>query len=202
MRTLLRLSVVLATATAALGAAFAGVPAFAGPGGGTCTLQGTANFSGGGLTTTSQSLTYSFTGTLSSCQSNVGGVATGAITAGDQIKINGVTYQEPLASLTGSCSSSTTSGTSIVQWSDGTYTVIAYTTTGAGATVALQGSVIKDVVLTGGPNNTTYTLATTGVYPVNDSAVGALVFGANPTACATGVTSASITGQTGIGATS
>ena len=63
------------------GASLAG----AATGGGECQLQGVANLSPP-LTNTSASFAYSFTGTLSSCQSNVAGAPTsGTVSAGIQL---------------------------------------------------------------------------------------------------------------------
>src|SRR3989442_13457603 len=63
------------------GAALAG----AATGGGECQLQGVANISPP-LTSSSGSFAYNFTGTLSSCQSNVAGApTTGNVSAGIQL---------------------------------------------------------------------------------------------------------------------
>jgi hypothetical protein len=93
----------------------------------------------------------------------------------------------------GSCGSSTTSGTAVVQWGDGTTTVIQYSTTGAAAAVNLQGTVVDSVTA----GTTTYT---TTRY-AGDSALGALAFQpSDPTACAgAGVTTAGIDGNVGLG---
>jgi hypothetical protein len=161
---------------------------------GGCQLQGTANISPG-LTNTAQPFTYSFSGNLSSCGSSQGAVpATGTVSAGKVITVAGLQYQEPIASGTGSCGSSTTSGTSIAFWPDGTNTVVSYSTTGALAAVQLSGKVIPSVTLNqvGGPGTTTIT---TTRYAGN-SAGGLLVFQpSDPTACGTtGVTTAAISG--------
>lgn len=153
--------------------------------GGGCQLNGTANFSPG-LSSTAQNFNYSFTGSLSGCQSSSGGPASGTVFAGT----NGL----PTPTGNGSCSSSTTSGISVAQWSDGTTTVIRYTTSGAAAEVALQGTVIPSVTSSTG---TTYT---TTRY-VGDSALGNLFFQPpDPTACVgAGVTSAGISGVVSLG---
>jgi hypothetical protein len=184
--------------------------------GGGCQLQGTASFSPG-LTNTAQNFTYSFAGSLSSCQSSVAGAPTsGTVEAGKTVtaqvhnSITGatdtVTYQEPIPSGNGSCGSSTTAGTSIVTWADGTKTVISYTTTGAAAAVSLSGNVVPSVTLNatnavaGDP--TTLTVSTTR-YAGNGSE-GALTFQPpDPTLCGTtGVTSAGISGIVGLGTSS
>lgn len=177
-------------------AAFA-TPAVAAPSGGGCLLQGTASFSPG-LSTSSQPFGYSFTGKLSNCQSSVANApASGTVTAGEPITIGGVTYQEPPATGSGGCASSTTAGTAFVQWADGTLTIVKYTTTGAAAAVVFQGSVLPSVVL----GSTTVT----STRYVGASSLGLLAFQPpDPTACNTsaGVTSAGISGFIGLGSAS
>src|SRR2546428_7443640 len=132
MRTLLRLAV---TTVVLVAVPFAG-SASASPNAGGCQLQGTANFSPG-LTNPAQSFTYNFTGNLTNCQSSSGGPASGTVFAGT----NGL----PVPTGNGSCASSTTQGIAVAQWSDGTTTVVSYSTTGALAAVNLQGTVIASV---------------------------------------------------------
>jgi hypothetical protein len=148
--------------------------------GGGCQLSGTANFAPG-LTSTAQNFSYSFSGSLTNCQSSSGGPATGQVFAGT----NGL----PAPTGSGSCGSSTTSGVAVVQWADATTTVVQYSTTGALAAVALQGTVI--------PSAGTFT---TTRYAGAD-ALGGLVFHpADPTGCVgAGVTSAAIDGFVGLG---
>src|SRR2546422_9781915 len=91
-------------------------------GGGECQLQGVANISPP-LTSSSGSFAYNFTGTLSSCQSNVAGApTTGNVSAGVQLPgtvtltcTNGTTtgtvmYQKPLPQGSGSVGNNTTAG--------------------------------------------------------------------------------------------
>src|SRR5438105_4735794 len=99
-------------------------PASAAPNGGGCQLHGTASFSPG-LTNTAQNFSYSFTGSLTNCQSSSGGPATGTVIAGT----NGL----PTPTGNGSCGSSTTGGVAVAQWADGTTTVVQYSTSGAAA---------------------------------------------------------------------
>ena len=186
------------------GAAKATTAATPGPSGGACQLAGTASFTPG-LTSNSAPFNYGFTGNLSGCQSNNGSPASGTVSAGSPISVAGVTYQEPAATGTGSCSNSTTQGTSITQWAGGTYTVVNYTTTGAGAAVQLSGTVIPSVVVSG-PNGTTTTITTNEAStPVGSSAVGELTFStASPTDVANcntaaGLSSAVINGFIEIG---
>ena len=95
---------------------------------GGCQLHGTASFAPP-LTNTAQNFSYSFTGNLSNCQSSSGGPGSGTVFAG--------TNALPVSTGNGSCCSSTTNGTAVVQWADGTTTVVQYSTSGAAAAVAL-----------------------------------------------------------------
>ena len=185
--------------------------------GGGCQLQGNASFSPG-LGATSKSFVYSFAGNLTGCQSTVAGApTTGKVEAGktqtrtytDPVTgvSHTVTYQEPIGTGTGGCSNSTTSGTGIVTWSDGTISVLSYSTTGAAAAVNLSGSIAPSVTLTavdaqpGDP--TTITISTTRY--LGNSSQGVLAFQPpDPTACNTpaGVTAAGISGFVGLGASS
>ncbi|HMC06616.1 MAG TPA: hypothetical protein VKG89_04380 [Solirubrobacterales bacterium] len=178
-------------------------PAFAQSGGG-CQLQGNANFSPG-LNSTSQDFTYSFGGDLTGCQStDTGAPTSGAVEAGKVLTDpSGEQFQEPAATGTGSCGSSTTNGTGIVTWSDGTQTVVEYSTTGAAAAVNLSGTVVPSVTLQAinpQPGQPTSKTVTTTRY-AGASALGALAFQPpDPTACAgAGVTTAGISGFIGLG---
>jgi len=192
--------------------AISGSSATAASGGG-CQLQGTASFSPG-LSNTAGPFSYSFAGDLTSCQSNVAGApTTGTVEAGKTVtrqvvnSITGatdtVTYQEPVPSGSGGCASSTTSGTGIVTWADGTQSVLDFATTGAAAAVNLTGSVVPSVTLqatnaqAGDP--TTLTITTTRY--AGYSSQGVLAFQPpDPTACsAGGVTTAGISGFVGLG---
>ena len=177
--------------------------AFAQSGGG-CQLDGTANISPG-LNTGAQPFSYGFHGNLTGCQSNQSGSpATGTVSAGEAVSINGQQFQEPVSSGNGSCASSTTNGIAIVTWADGTQTVVQYSTNGAAAAVQLQGTVIASVTLPainpqpGQPTSTTVTTTRYG----GGSALGVLAFEPpDPTACNTpgGVTTAGISGFIGLG---
>ena len=179
------------------------VPGAAAQESGGCQLQGTAAFSPG-LANTAKNFNYSFSGALSGCQSSTSGAPTsGTVSAGEVVTIAGQQYQEPVATGNGGCASSTTSGTAIATWADGTQTVIQYTTTGAAAAVNLQGKVVPSATLqainppAGAPTSTT---VTTTRY-AGDSALGALAFQPpDPTACntAAGVTTAGISGFVGL----
>lgn len=177
MKRMLVSAVIVALTALAGGATTA--PAQSGSG---CQLQGTANFSPG-LSTTAQNFSYSFTGSLTSCQSSTSGAPTsGTVFAGT----NGL----PAAAGNGSCVSSTTNGVAVAQWSDGTTTVFQYSTNGALAGVALQGTVISSITSSTGTTYTTTRYA-------GDSAAGQLAFQPpSPTSCQTGATEAAISGAT------
>src|SRR4029077_10316089 len=127
-----------AAAVSAAGAAFALAPAasadnyLAG-----CQLGGNAKFDGSGLQGAPSygPISYSFDGTLSNCQSSNGGPASGTVFAGEQ----GLSHP----SGSGNCSSSDSSGESVVRWADNKYTVIDYKTTGVTGAVTLTGSVVS-----------------------------------------------------------
>jgi hypothetical protein len=179
-------------------------PSAFGASAGGCQLQGTANFSPG-LNQNAQNFTYSFNGGLSGCQSSQSGApASGTVSAGEIVTISGQQFQEPVPTGNGSCGNSTTSGTAIVTWADGTQTVVQYSTTGAAAAVHLQGTVVSSVTfqavnpLPGQPTSTT--VSTTRY--AGSSALGLLAFEPpDPTACNTpaGVSAAGISGTIGLG---
>jgi hypothetical protein len=193
-------------------------------GGGECQLSGTATFDPPGLTATGGSFSYAFSGTLSGCNSNVSGAPTqGTIAAGNAYTttVSGtdpttgpwsVTYALPQSTGTGGCAQSSTQGTSVTTWPDGSTTVATYTTTGALAGVALQGSVVPSATLTevsstgtvppGTPTTSTVS-STNASFPAGDGVAGSLVFSvADPTQCQTGVRSAGINGAVGLGSPS
>ncbi|MDX6641602.1 MAG: hypothetical protein QOF12_2613 [Solirubrobacteraceae bacterium] len=177
----------------------------AGQGAGGCQLDGTANFSKG-LSTTAQNFNYDFGGTLSSCAGSYSDKSA-TVSAGQPITIAGVAYR-PLDQPTGngSCASSTTAGTAFVQWDNGTFSAIKYSTTGYAALVALTGSFLTGSVtltsvavdpLTGLPVSTRIVSLAYG----GDYAGGPVAFEPpDPTACTgAGVTSAGIQGFIGHG---
>jgi hypothetical protein len=136
--------------------------------------------------------------------------AAGATVNGSHSGSASATYQEPIPSGNGSCGSSTTSGTAITTWADGSTTVVGLSTTGALAAVELSGSVLASVndtlaSYTGptkAPPASTFTVNTTRY--AGQSAFGQLFFQPpDPTACTgAGVTSAGISGFIGLGSPS
>lgn len=205
MRKLGRLSLVAGAAMAVAGGAMVAAPSMAAPGGGECSLHGTATFSNPGVGA-ADPFTYSFNGDLSNCGSSdkKGPDVGGHIAAGEPFTYNNVQYA-PLDTPTGTgdCSAGDTSGTSVVTWADGTYSFIQYTTKSAAAGVVLQGTVVPSVTATKTDGTGTATLASTKY--AGDGAAGVLAFEVtDPTQCVstTGVTSAGIDGVTGIGSQS
>jgi hypothetical protein len=177
-----------------LGAVSAGAAA-----GGGCQLAGTASFNPG-LSNTAGNFNYSFGGNLTNCHaSDPNAPATGTVSAGQVVTgAAGEQFQEPVPSGNGTCANGTTSGTSIISWADGTATVIAYTTTSAGAAVDLTGQVVPSVTLAainpapGQPTSETISSTRFSAF----SAFAPLAFQADPTQCntAAGVSSAGISG--------
>ena len=205
MRKLVRLSLVAGASAAVIGGAVVAAPSMAAPGGGECSLHGTATFSNPGVGA-ADPFTYSFDGTLSNCGSSakMGPDSGGVIEAGEDFTYGGVSYASlGTPSGTGDCASGTTAGTSVVSWDDGTYSFIDYTTTSGGAGVVLQGTVATAVQAVNKATGAITTLASTKY--AGNGAAGVLAFEVtNPTDCqsATGVTSAGIDGVTGIGSQS
>lgn len=197
-----KLAAALALAATLVVAGFAGTAA-AQTGGG-CHLQGSASFNPG-LNSSSKPFSYSFDGQLSSCQSNDSSAPTsGTVEAGKvYTDSTGQQFQEPASTGTGGCANSTTSGTGIVRWADGTVTVVDYTTTGAAAAVKLDGKVVPSVTLPAinpQPGQPTSTTINTTRY-AGATALGGLTFQPpDPTACNTsaGVTTAAIDGFIGL----
>lgn len=178
MRVPIRLALPVATLTLAAGAAALALPAGASPSGGGCSMSGTAKFSHG-PNATAHAFTYTFTGGLYSCQSNTGNPASGRIAT--LVPSKG----------TGTCADNTGGGTALVTWADRTTTIVSYTTQSAGAEVVLQGKVLASYKV----GKKVYRTTRDKGY----AAFGDLGFDASPQQCAgSGVTSASITGVTGL----
>ena len=198
-----KLAAALALAATLVVGAFAGTAAAA-PTGGGCHLQGSASFNPG-LNTSSKPFSYSFGGQLTGCASSDSSAPTsGSVEAGKvYTDATGQQFQEPVSTGTGGCANSTTSGTGIVTWADGTVTVVQYKTTGAAAAVELDGKVIPSVTLPAinpQPGQPTSTTINTTRY-AGATALGGLTFQPpDPTACNTpaGVTAAAIDGVIGL----
>ncbi len=220
----MRLTRLIAAACLIAGGVVAGTSAAAQEGGG-CQLAGVANLTPP-LGSSSADFSYSFTGDLTGCQSNIAGApASGTVSAGVRVPetvtltntADGTTttgtveYQQPVAQGTGSCGSSTTSGQSVSTWANGKHTVVSYTTSGALAGVVLQGTVVPSMTLTLVPSSvpagftapSTFTISSDEPsFAADDGAVAALTF--SPTTqdqdCVTkGVSSAEINGVVAIG---
>lgn len=221
----------IAAAVCALAAiGFAGPSAVAEPGGGACQLDGTATFSPNGPGNLA-TFGYALSAALSGCNSSRAGAPTeGTIAVGQAVTVSvpitladGSTtpgtaqYQEPMASGSGtapnSCGGSNTTGTGIIDWSDGTRTVVDYTTSSAAAAVTLEGAVVPSVDATLVPGSATpagtapssVTISTTNpVFAVGDTSQGLLSFSSDtPDACTTdaGLATAHIQGVVGLGST-
>jgi hypothetical protein len=125
-----------------------------------------------------------------------------------------VLYQEPVPQGSGSCGSSTTAGEALAAWGDGKHTILSYTTTGAGAAVQLQGTIVASMTLAlvassvpaGYTAPSTYTISSDEpVFAVGEQSIAPLTF--SPTTldqdCVTvGVSSANIDGVVAIGSAS
>lgn len=206
-------------------------PAGADPGGAGCTLTGDAAFSpnGPGLGT---SFGYSLTGTLANCQSSRAGAPTDGtievgqvinasvpITLADGSVVQGTaSYQAPRATGTGtlpanSCAAGSTAGDALITWSDGSTSVVDYTTTSAGPAVSLQGTVVDSLTATLVPGSTSpsgtapasYTVSSTSTaVPVGDGAQGVVAFTTDaPDGCTTdtGLAGVAVEGIVGVGST-
>jgi len=176
-----------------------------------CKMNSSAHYTPG-LNTSSKAFTYTFRGQLNGCRSSEpGGLeGSGSIEAGqtkNEEVVNSttgatdvVTYQEPVPTGTGSCATSTTTGTALVSWPvAGTFTVESYSTTGGNVSV-LSGNVQESMTLTavnakpGDP--TTFTITTNLL--TGDTFSGHLqVEAAASTACTTsaGATSGELNGE-------
>jgi hypothetical protein len=171
-----------------------------------CKLQSTAHFNPG-LSLNSQAFAYNFSGELFGCRSSEQpGVSEGSgnIEAGQPVEeqvlnsITGltdmVTYQEPVPTGSGTCAASTTSGSALTSWANGTFTVLSYSTTGG----VLSGGVVPSMTLPavnaqpGDP--TTFTFTTNRF--AGDSIHGIANVEPLPrTACATGAANGEIDGD-------
>jgi hypothetical protein len=92
---------------------------------GGCKLDGKAKVTPG-LTTKTKAISYTFSGSLSSCQ-GTGKVKSGTITAS--------------GSGTGSCSGNTTTGSATITWNTGQTSAVKFSTKGTGPYVAVTGRI-------------------------------------------------------------
>jgi len=174
-----------------------GSPAVADPGGAGCTLSGAADFTPNG-----PGLQAAFGYSLAD-----GSVAQGT-----------AKYQAPLATGTGtvpanSCAAGSTAGDALITWSDGSTSVVDYTTSSAGAAVSLTGTVVDSLTATlvpgsASPSGTapaTHTVSSTSTAaPVGDGVQGVVAFTTDaPDGCTTdpGLTGVAVEGIVGVGST-
>jgi hypothetical protein len=146
----------------------------AGPSGAACMMSGTATLNAPYAKVQPQTVSYTFSGTLTKCQSSVKGVTSGKIAATGKGTI--------------ACEASKSTGTATVTWNNGKTTTISYTAVGAGALVAVQSSKISGQFA--------------GTTPARGAESTLVITKASPNlqACSsTGVRSFSFTGQSGIG---
>ena len=122
-----------------------------------------------GLTVTPGTYGFSFTGKLTDCQST--GDATSA-----SVKAKG--------KANAACEGGTAEGTAVVKWNTGKKTTVAFSTVDVGASITLRGTVTK---------------STDNGLGKGDNVLGELAFQADATQCASGLKSASFTGQVGGG---
>jgi hypothetical protein len=151
-----------------------------------------------GLTLSAQDFSYHYTGKLTGCAyTRKGAPTSGVITAGATIRIKGKTYQEPIPTGNGTCLTTNTSGYDFARWSDGTQTVVKFTTTSGDGATHLTGSVVPSIILKTVDGASSTTFRTTRF--AGQVVVGLLKFAAkDPSLCTTtGLTSAEITGLLG-----
>jgi hypothetical protein len=168
---------------------------------GGCQISAHATLSPG-LTLGSKTFTYHYSGKLFGCvYTGKHAGSRGVISAGEAIRIGGRLYQEPVPSGTGSCLSTATTGYDFARWSNGTQTIVQFSTTGGSGGTHLFGTIVPKLTLAaihpgaGAPKSATF--KTTEF--LGQTAVGNLTFAAvDPALCAsTGVIQATITGLLG-----
>jgi sugar lactone lactonase YvrE len=167
---------------------------------GGCQIQADATLTP--LTLTTTAFSYHYSGKLFSCVYTGGHAGTsGVISAGETIRINGHLYQEPAPSGTGSCLATQTTGYDFAQWSNGTQTIVSFTTNGGAGGTHLFGTIVPRLTLKAvdpAPGDPTSAVFETDQF-LGQTAVGNLSFApVNPALCgSTGVTHAVITGLLG-----
>jgi hypothetical protein len=134
---------IAATATAAATVSAAGPSVVAGG----CRVRADATLSPG-LTLSSHAFEYAYRGKLNLCvYTGKGAARGGTITAGEQIEIGGHLYQEPVPTGTGTCLGTTSRGYDFARWSNGTQTIVQFSTASASGVTRLSGSVIQSLRL-------------------------------------------------------
>jgi hypothetical protein len=168
---------------------------------GGCQIKANAVISPG-LTVTAESFGYHYSGKLFNCvYTGAGAGHSGVISAGEAIRIDGRSYQEPTPAGTGGCLADQTTGYDFARWSNGTQTIVSFTTNGGSGGTHLFGTIVPKLTLPaidpapGAPESTTFR---TTEYR-GQTAVGNLTFDpVDPALCgSTGVTRATITGLLG-----
>jgi hypothetical protein len=157
--------VLFLVAVVALGLAPGTAPVQAETHGTTCGLTGKSFFDGSGLTMVPDTYGFSFRGKLTDCESS-GKVKTGKVSA------RGV--------ADAGCAVGTTKGKALVEWNTGKTTTIRFATTDVGASVTLDGKVVK---------------SSEKSFSKGDAVLGQLAFEADATKCVEGLKSANFTGQ-------
>ncbi|MEA2476550.1 MAG: hypothetical protein QOC87_749 [Actinomycetota bacterium] len=138
-----------------------------------CSLAGTAKFSPG-LSATATDGKYTFTGTLSNCQSTDSSMTSATVKAAGGGSV--------------SCATGTTTGTAVIKWSNHKTTAVSITTTDVAAGVQVTATVTK---------------SNEAATPVGDKAYGVLAFNADATKCNSGgIDSATFQGLVGGGSPS
>ena len=120
---------------------------------GLCSIEATNRYSPA-LTGTAATRSVTSTGRLSDCVSDdVNGPASGTRSMGNVVTEGGPagspwTWLEPAGTLTGTCTSTTVTGTYIIRWDDGTRTVVRQTGSSNTWLIRATGEVIPSVTLT------------------------------------------------------
>lgn len=185
----------IAAGTATAGAAATNQSTVAGG----CQVQANAALTPG-LTLSVHPFRYSYTGALRRCfYTGTGAAGGGVISAGEPITIAGRAYQEPVPAGTGTCAATSTKGYDFARWSNGTQTIVRFTTSSENGVTHLSGSVVDSLQLRAvhpAPGRPASAMFRTTNF-TGQSVAGVLAFhAADPARCATahGLTAATITG--------
>ena len=161
-----RRAVVAALTGLAVAASGGAAEAAAPPAG--CQFHGTTVFSPA-LLSASQPFSYVLSGELTNCASaEAGAPRSGVVSAGQAgITIQGITFDQPVPGGVGGCRDATAGGTLWTVWSDGSVTILDYTTAGLLASLRLEGTVVPSKTVVGrkagrrGAKPRRYTIRTT-----------------------------------------